>query len=183
MLCAMRRRPSRSSNRARILLDTNILSYWFDEARAEHQIVVRHLSTLDADAVGNFSGFVGGDRIWPSLRFRHGHGHSGCVQGFCEQTTSKCPAYSSEYIALLWANPGAALREVCTQNGKRSLRPCQLADPVTATSLGIQENDLWIAAQAIEFNLVLVTHDRLNRLKEVAANLLEFEDWAASTIA
>ena len=70
-------------------------------------------------------------------------------------------------------------KKFAPKNRRNGLRPCQLVDPVTATSLGIQENDLWIAAQAVEFNLVLVTHDRTIHLKEVAADFLEFEDWAA----
>jgi predicted nucleic acid-binding protein len=53
-----------------------------------------------------------------------------------------------------------------------------LVDPLTAKCLGIQENDLWIAAQAYESNLVLVTHDKMDRLREVASDLLAFEDWA-----
>ena len=65
------------------------------------------------------------------------------------------------------------------KGARNGLRPCQLIDPISAKDLGIQENDLWIAAQAIEFNLVLVTHDRIHRLKEVAPDQLEFEDWAA----
>ena len=61
---------------------------------------------------------------------------------------------------------------------RKKLRlPEQLLDPATGKELGIQENDLWIASQAIEHNLVLVTHDKMKRLREVA-NELRVEDWA-----
>ena len=43
--------------------------------------------------------------------------------------------------------------------------------------LGIDENDLWIAAQAIEHNLVLVTNDEMKRIKHVAGPVLDIEDW------
>lgn len=43
--------------------------------------------------------------------------------------------------------------------------PEDLVDRTTAKELGIQENDLWLAAQAIERNLVLVTNDKMNRIR------------------
>ena len=60
----------------------------------------------------------------------------------------------------------------------KSQRPEQLRDPVSGRELGIQENDLWIAAQAIERNLVLVSNDKLARIREVVAEELSIKDWA-----
>jgi predicted nucleic acid-binding protein len=61
--------------------------------------------------------------------------------------------------------------------------PEELRDITTAKELRIQKNDLWIAALAIEYNLVLVTHDKMTRIRE-AAELkpmnLRVEDWVAS---
>lgn len=48
----------------------------------------------------------------------------------------------------------------------KAKRPEQLIDPITAQPLGIDENDLWIAAQAVEFNLCLVTGDAMSRIRE-----------------
>ena len=50
-------------------------------------------------------------------------------------------------------------------------QPVQLIDKTTATELGIQENDLWIAAIALYHKMVLVTDDRMNRIREVAPEL------------
>lgn len=50
-------------------------------------------------------------------------------------------------------------------------------DPVTAKELGIDENDLWIAAQSIEHNLILVSNDKMARIREVAGPVLDVEDW------
>jgi len=56
-------------------------------------------------------------------------------------------------------------------------RPEQLQSPVTSKELGIHENDLWIAAQAIERNLVLVSNDaHMKRIRDVAPEL-QVEDW------
>jgi tRNA(fMet)-specific endonuclease VapC len=63
----------------------------------------------------------------------------------------------------------------------RGMRPEQLKDPVTSRELGIQENDVWIAAQAVEHNLVLVTADKMKRVREVLGGdlPLDIEDWTA----
>jgi tRNA(fMet)-specific endonuclease VapC len=60
---------------------------------------------------------------------------------------------------------------------RRGLRPEQLVDPVTSRELGIQENDIWLAAQALEFNLVLVTNDSMGRIRDVC-EALQIENWA-----
>ena len=45
-----------------------------------------------------------------------------------------------------------------------------------AKPLGIQENDLWIASVAMEYNMVLVTDDKLARITEVCPEL-RVENW------
>jgi len=67
---------------------------------------------------------------------------------------------------------------------KKGLRPEQLIDPVTSLQLRIQENDLWLVAQAINRGLVLVTNDRksMQPLREAAGDELIVENWAAETV-
>ena len=61
---------------------------------------------------------------------------------------------------------------------KSGLRPEQLIDPITSRELGIQENDIWIAAQAMVRNMVLVTADKkLIQITEVAGDGLHIENW------
>ena len=60
---------------------------------------------------------------------------------------------------------------------RAGLRPEQLVDPVTSLELGIQENDLWMAAQAMQFNFVLATVDKMHRISEVAQGLVTIENW------
>lgn len=73
----------------------------------------------------------------------------------------------------------ASVFEKYAPNAKRrsGLRPAQLIDPVTSQELGIQENDLWIAAQALEYNLVFVTNDKMERMRDVCEEL-QIENWA-----
>jgi tRNA(fMet)-specific endonuclease VapC len=59
-------------------------------------------------------------------------------------------------------------------------RPEELWEGTSAKELGVQENDLWIAAQAIQYNLVLVTEDHMRRIQEVSTNLdypLQLASW------
>jgi tRNA(fMet)-specific endonuclease VapC len=49
--------------------------------------------------------------------------------------------------------------------------PEDLIERTSAKALGVQENDIWIAAQAIQYNLILVTGDHMLRLAEVSQKL------------
>ena len=49
--------------------------------------------------------------------------------------------------------------------------PEDLIERTSAKELGVQENDIWIAAQAIQYNLILVTDDYMQRLVDVSENL------------
>ncbi|MBC7834337.1 MAG: hypothetical protein H7Y88_04450 [Phycisphaerales bacterium] len=51
------------------------------------------------------------------------------------------------------------------------MRPEQLVDPATAKELQIQENDLWLCAQAVAHDMVLVTNDRMTQIMHVAVGL------------
>jgi len=58
------------------------------------------------------------------------------------------------------------------QRGKLTAKwPEDLFDRTSAKELGVQENDIWIAAQAIQYNLILVTGDHMLRLAEVSHKL------------
>jgi predicted nucleic acid-binding protein len=74
---------------------------------------------------------------------------------------------------------GRLFDKYASKNKKtKSLRPEQLIDPVTSLKLGIQENDLWITAQAATFNLTLVTNDSMKHIREVAGKSLHVDNWA-----
>ena len=160
------------------LLDTMMIAFWHNPSLPEHEPTLRRIESLDPHSPLRISAVT-----WGEIQYGHR-----CVSGtetgvqtqFTQFVERSLPSvleirkttaiYYGEIRARLFA-------KYAPQRGRRSLRPEQLVDPVTATVLGIQENDLWIAAQAIEHNLVLVTHDKLARLKDIASDLLEFEDW------
>ncbi len=66
------------------------------------------------------------------------------------------------------------------------MRPEQLIDPITSKELGIQENDLWLCAQAAAHSMVLVTNDAMRRIREVSLNMqpvLLIQNWAIPNAA
>ncbi len=58
----------------------------------------------------------------------------------------------------------------------RAKWPETWSHPVTGAELGIDECDIWIVAQAIERNFVLVTADKMARLREVITEL-RVQNW------
>lgn len=162
------------------LLDTNIIAYWFRRGTPENHNVVTHIGGLDAGTPLRVSAVTLGE-------IEYGH----CVvstPGTAEQiqfnrfVQTQLPDVVDvrRTTRIYYGQIRARLFEKYSpQQGRKALRPEQLVDPVTAKTLGVQENDIWIAAQAAEYNLVLVTHDRMARLRVVASDILNIEDWAA----
>jgi predicted nucleic acid-binding protein len=68
-----------------------------------------------------------------------------------------------------------------SSKGGGAKRLKQLVDPDTTEDLGVQENDVWIAAQAITQNFTLVTHDSRGHFGALLRHFhatLRVEDWA-----
>jgi predicted nucleic acid-binding protein len=61
-----------------------------------------------------------------------------------------------------------------TNSGRKNL----LKNPMPAKDMGVDENDLWLAAQALVYNLVLITNDRMHTILELAKEL-KYELWQA----
>ena len=74
---------------------------------------------------------------------------------------------------------GALFRKHGTKEMKRELptfgekHPEQLIDKSTGDSLGIDENDLWIVASAVEHKMTFVTFDKMVRLKDIVMKNLK----------
>lgn len=64
------------------------------------------------------------------------------------------------------------------KNTRKNLhRMSQWKFPDDLEPLGIQTNDIWIASVAMYYNLILVTNDKMDRIKNVLKDKLEIEDW------
>ena len=81
-----------------------------------------------------------------------------------------------EHTADVYGGLRASLFEKYIRKGKNK-RPEQLIDPVTAAEIGIDENDLWIVAQAITHNLTLITNDKMHRIFAITPKEFKPEIW------
>jgi len=82
-----------------------------------------------------------------------------------------------------YAKLRARIFELCAPNKKRQRkndkkRIEEWIDPTTSKELQIQENDVWISAVAMAYNMVLVTHDKMDAIKKVTGDDLTIVDWA-----
>ena len=167
------------------LLDTNILSYWYDSRRPEHPKVLAHVKAVRQPD--------------PQTQYVPRFFISVVTLGEIEQghRSAQTPNASvqSEYMTFVreqCPEPLEITKHVAPQYGDlkawlfdkkkrtKSERAKQLVAPASARELHADENDIWIAAQAMTLNLVLVTHDSRGRFRELQrhfAKMLRVEDW------
>lgn len=163
------------------LLDTNIVSYWFNEQRSEHSLVIDRVGSLGPTvplyvSVITIGEIEYGHRANPVAVTEQQDEFVAFLERMLPQKLNV-----TKHSATAFGDVRAKLFDEYAPLGKRTRgkRPEQLLDPETALSLGIQENDLWIAAQAIERNLILVTDDKMDHIRKVAPEL-RVENWARS---
>ena len=164
-----------------------MLEYWFNENRMEHAAVMSRIAALP-DASPLFVSPVTIGEMEYGYRSQSS-GEKTRETEFRSFISEKVPTvlpidrHTSEAYGQLRA---AIFEQFAPRDLRmRTKRPCQLTDHATATTLGIDENDLWIAAQAIQYNLVLVTNDGIAKIRavlpKVAPALRDPENWSAST--
>ena len=165
------------------LLDTNAVSDWLDSSKPRHTAVSEKIRSLaDTDAILFTSTIVLGEIEYgigvapPNMQKSLAVLQSQIDIQFVHKrllldvTRSTTQVYGDLRARLFEKYAPGAKR-------KKGMRPEELTDPVTSKKLGIQENDLWIVAQAIERNLVLVSNDAMKRIRAVAPEL-KVENWA-----
>ncbi len=171
------------------LLDTNILRYWYDTRCDEHANVVRNVEAARRPdpQTGYVSRFFTSVVTLGEIEFGHRVTGTPDVRKQAEYMAfvrEQCPERLQivTHVAERYGQLKAWLFENCPPPGAKRLR--QLEDPVTAEELGADENDLWIAAQAITHQFVLVTHDfrgsfgKLLRHFKTTLRILDVDDWA-----
>ena len=148
------------------LIDTNIWSYWFDPERYPDECpnVRRRVAGLPASARLSISVIS-----WGEIAV----GLPGGLQSKQLQfVKSKHP-----YIHPLdthTAEEYGRLRGLA----KRPQKSKAKVDRFTWLEIGSLENDLWIIAQAMTYNLTLVTSDKFKPIRDVVGNDLKMENWA-----
>jgi tRNA(fMet)-specific endonuclease VapC len=162
------------------LLDTNIVAYWFDERRSEHPRVIQHIQELPDATPLMISAITLGEIEYGLQEARIDTLKQETFRAFI---SANLPIVLdiTKATRIYYGSLRASVFEKYAPNARRhrGLRPEQLIDPITSRELGIQENDLWIAAQALEYNLVLVTNDKMDRIRDVCEDL-QVKNWTAN---
>lgn len=159
------------------LIDTQTVSYWFDTTLSQHPNVRAHVESLPAETPLRVSVVTLGEIAF-------GHASTSKPDAAKQAAFNKfvrdkfpAPLTITRSTTICYGEVRALLFKTYPPKGRKQRRPEQCFDPVTAKELGIDENDLWIASQAYEHNLVLVTNDGMARIRNVAAHLLSVENW------
>jgi tRNA(fMet)-specific endonuclease VapC len=163
------------------LLDTNAASILWNSRHRDHKVLRDFLSEKSKSPVWvsiiAFGEIEYGLKVTPQMD---------------ENSQEEVRKRMSEYVFLdvnkhtvePYSNLRSALfTKYSPRNRRGRLRikwPEDLQERTSAKELGIQENDIWIAAQAVQYNLVLVSGDHMRRLREVSTSLaypLQLASW------
>jgi len=162
------------------LLDTSVWSNWYNPEK--NSDISQHIQQLPKTIKLHISVITIGEFNFGFNVMTQKEQTVFNIDSFRKFVSNKTPNLVpvDKHTADTYGRLRARLFEKYTPNNKKrkGLRPEQLIDPVTSLELGIQENDLWIAAQAISRNLTLVTNDKLKRISEVAGDELHIENWS-----
>lgn len=177
------------------LLDTQTVHYWYDPDHPKHSAVVANVELIKQQSASldlkprllvsiiTLGEIEFGHRIqagdWSvahaaKLKFVREQ-----LPGRLEVTEDAVAAYG-EIRALLFQKFAPAKM----RHGQK--RPEQLVDPATSLSLTIQENDLWLCAQAIGHGMILITNDAMTAIRDVTCNMvpeLHIQNWAEAATA
>ena len=165
------------------LLDTNVIRCWFDGQDGRFPRVKTAADGRAADSPLFVSAISLGE-----IEYGHAMNPAGAGarrDAFVAFVRERLPQVLliSKHTAEPYGHIRARFAErFPPERGWRKKRRAeQLYDPVAARELGLDENDIWLVAQAVERNLVLVTSDRMARIREAVREVFPnflFEDWA-----
>jgi predicted nucleic acid-binding protein len=165
------------------LLDTNAVSDWLDSTKPRHASVSRRIEELAAAKALLLTSTVVLGEIEYGIKVAPQERQQSLdklrAQVDIEFVHKRLLLDVTRSTTLVYGDLRARVFEkYAGKERKKGLRPEQLVCPITSKDLGIQENDLWIAAQAIERHLVLVSNDAMMQIREVATEL-DVEDWGS----
>ncbi len=158
------------------LLDTNILAYLYYQEKytQEYSNVIKHMSQIDKTVPLGIS-IISLGEIAVGLP-ENDSGKNSMQRKHIEFVRSLTPwlVGIDEHTAEQYGKLRGSL------SSKKRCKKRDLVDIYTWLELGSMENDLWIIAQAITRDLVLVTNDE--KLRKIAGDGLITENWAAENI-
>jgi len=158
------------------LFDTNIWSDWYENDGD----IIRRVERLGKSDRIILSSVVWGEAVYGANTQPQGDAFDfSKYSKLIKSKSSPVICDINEHTAEIYGKLRAELFDQYAPRPTRTkgMRPEQLKDPISSKELGIQENDLWLVAQAIAYNYILVTRDKMAKIKLIAAKELRCENW------
>jgi predicted nucleic acid-binding protein len=177
------------------LLDTQTIYYWYDPKCPQHEAVAANIDSLRRQvesweykprlliSVITLGEIEFGHRVNPSA-------NQNIQMEYLKFVGEQLPArleVTEDAVAAYGELRARLFNEHAPGDKRRpKMRPEQLINPATSKELQIQENDLWLCAQAVGHDLVLVTNDAMRPIRGVSQGmqpLLLLQDWTVPNTA
>lgn len=164
------------------LLDTNLVSLLWDAERAEHGDARTFIMGLDPGVLYvsavTFAEIEYGLLVAPNVGESRHQKVRNSMNGFEPGLVLEIGRHTWQCYAELRARLFRKYSPKDRRGRLTAKRICDLWERIPDKLLGIQENDLWLASQAMERDLVLLTGDRMKHIIEVAGQNLRTQKWA-----
>lgn len=143
------------------LLDTNLVSVLYDARRSNHEAVRLAIAALQADAAQLVSVVTVGELRFGLALARAAGQELTHIEDCLARTENHPLAEVTRHTADAFATIKSSIALARIDVRRRVPRWVEAwTDRVSGQLLQVDENDLWIAAQALERNYVVVTCDR-----------------------
>lgn len=159
------------------LLDNNIFSALCDGKHPHHNEAEKFLQNINNDFVFVPYIVIAEVRYDCNVVFKKDIQRQDSIEKFIKNFERSEYTYKAigKHTTTPYSQIRAELfRKYGTKDAKNRIKeklPEDLMDISTGKSLGIDENDLWICAIALEYNLILITNDKMTRIKEIAMEI------------
>lgn len=145
------------------LLDTNAVSALLDPQHKNHKNVQDAVDAIELGSPKYVSRIAIAEVMFGAFTDKASTGHdSPRTMAILRQVESYPIQEISKHTATEWAQLRTKLAITYLPGLLKSQRPRWVedwTDRATARKLGVDENDLWICAQALEWDLILITTD------------------------
>ena len=155
-------------------MDTSALSPLVDSSHPKHGFATTLVASLSGSPI-YVSGLALAELAFGFALWEKAHGTK---MPNAEQILRDAKSYPQLWIGRHTAAEYASLRATIAMfylpNVTRQYRKKWVEDWVdqyTGKKLGVDENDLWICAQALEMNFTLIADDKMNRIKKAEPKL------------
>ncbi len=155
-------------------MDTSALSPLVDSSHPKHGLATTLVASLSGSPI-YVSGLALAELAFGLALHEKAHGTKmPNAEQMLSDAKSYPPLWIEHHTATEYASLKATIAVFYLPNVTRQFRKKWVEDWVdqyTEKKLGVDENDLWICAQALEMNFTLIADDKMNRIKKAEPKL------------